>query len=276
MKVNVPDGKQGFYKFGLDFSNASDAYADYTFDVNGYIYSIGSGFTTSFVTQLKEGLNTVALAANLGADSAATLKIGGIPTKGSLINGENTLTFDEAETYYAYTYTVADAGYYALTVPAESTLCVAQPDGTVLLSNMQWKGNYDDEDNPTALISEPLSLNAGETVTFFIQVEDPNLEASYSLTLGKAAIPEVNVGDSDVEVTVTENGTLVILNATTAGTYVLTVDTGVGATIMLGDDYFDMFNKTVEIELKAGANEILLVNQNWFPADVLITLSAKA
>ena len=105
------------------------------------------------------------------------------------------------------------------------------------------------------------------------------LASSYTLTISKFIPATVNADGQENEIAVSSQGTKVILNVETAGTYVLTIDPDRMGSITLGDKTFDMFNTTLEIELNAGENEIVLIYVPRGPSSsglAMVSLTAKA
>ncbi len=260
--------------------------AKYTFTVNGNTASIGENRSYSFVARLNEGDNLIALTSTLAKDSTATLSFTAIPSGGSLTTGENaSLTFENADTFYAYTFTAAENGDYTLSLPSvgfgESTLCITDSEGNILLSENDNVGEYDDD--WVNIISNPIPAKAGEAVILLIKADcggNSNiLASSYTLTISKFIPATVNADGQENEIAVSSQGTKVILNVETAGTYVLTIDPDRMGSITLGDKTFDMFNTTLEIELNAGENEIVLIYVPRGPSSsglAMVSLTAKA
>ena len=271
MNATVATGKAGAYTLAFAF-DGNDSMAKYTFTVNGNTASIGENRSYSFVARLNEGDTLIALTA--------------IPSGGSLTTGENaSLTFENADTFYAYTFTAAENGDYTLSVPSvdfgESTLCITDSEGNFLLSENDNVGEYDDD--WVNIISNPIPAKAGEAVILLIKADrggDSNiLASSYTLTISKFIPATVNADGQENEIAVSSQGTKVILNVETAGTYVLTIDPDRMGSITLGDKTFDMFNTTLEIELNAGENEIVLIYVPRGPSSsglAMVSLTAKA
>lgn len=285
VKCATADGKAGAYTLAFAF-DGNDSMAKYTFTVNGNTASIGENRSYSFVARLNEGDNLIALTSTLANDSTATLSFTAIPSGGSLTTGENaSLTFENADTFYAYTFTAAENGDYTLSVPSvgfgESTLCITDSEGNILLSENDNVGEYDDD--WVNIISNPIPAKAGEAVILLIKADcggDSNiLASSYTLTISKFIPATVNADGQENEIAVNSQGTKVILNVETAGTYVLTIDPDRMGSITLGDKTFDMFNTTLEIELNAGENEIVLIYVPRGPSSsglAMVSLTAKA
>ncbi len=285
MNATVATGKAGAYTLAFAF-DGNDSMAKYTFTVNGNTASIGENRSFSFVARLNEGDNLIALTSTLANDSTAMLSFTAIPSGGSLATGENTsLTFEKADTFYAYTFTATENGDYTLSVPSvgfdESTLCITDSEGNILLSENDSVGDYDDD--WINIISNPISAKAGESVILLIKADcggDSNiLASSYTLTISKFIPATVNADGQENEIAVNSQGTKVILNVETAGTYVLTIDPDRMGSITLGDKTFDMFNTTLEIELNAGENEIVLIYVPRGPSSsglAMVSLTAKA
>lgn len=281
---SVSLAEAGIYTFDVGFSG-TDSMADHNFTVNGKTYKIGGGWTTSFNASLNKGDNLISLTSALQADSTATLSLAAIPTGGTLTAGDNNLTITEGDKFYAFTFTPAEDGNYILSAPAAeigaSVLCITDGEGELLLSENDYTGNYDDD--YTIVSSDEVPLKANETALFLIKAypnsETNDLAASYALNISKFVPTTVNAGDEEKEVTVSSTGTTVILNVETAGTYVLTVNPGRMGSITLGNTTFDMMHTTLEIELKAGENEVTLVYVPQGPSDnglALISLAPKA
>ena len=285
MNATVATGKAGAYTLAFAF-DGNDSMAKYTFTVNGNTASIGENRSYSFVARLNEGDNLIALTSTLANDSTATLSFTAIPSGGSLTTGENaSLTFENADTFYAYTFTAAENGDYTLSVPSvgfgESTLCITDSEGNILLSENDNVGEYDDD--WVNIISNPIPAKAGEAVILMIKADcggDSNiLASSYTLTISKFIPATVNADGQENEIAVSSQGTKVILNVETAGTYVLTIDPDRMGSITLGEKTFDMFNTTLEIELNAGENEIVLIYVPRGPSSsglAMVSLTAKA
>lgn len=284
MNATVATGKAGAYTLAFAF-DGNDSMAKYTFTVNGNTASIGENRSYSFVARLNEGDNLIALTSTLANDSTATLSFTAIPSGGSLTTGENaSLTFENADTFYAYTFTAAENGDYTLSVPSvgfgESTLCITDSEGNILLSENDNVGEYDDD--WVNIISNPIPAKAGEAVILLIKADcggDSNiLASSYTLTISKFIPATVNADGQENEIAVNSQGTKVILNVETAGTYVLTIDPDRMGSITLGDKTFDMFNTTLEI-VNAGENEIVLIYVPRGPSSsglAMVSLTAKA
>ena len=163
----------------------------------------------------------------------------------------------------------------------ESTLCITDSEGNILLSENDNVGEYDDD--WVNIISKAIPAKAGESVILLIKADcggDSNiLASSYTLTISKFIPATVNADGQENEIAVSSQGTKVILNVETAGTYVLTIDPDRMGSITLGDKTFDMFNTTLEIELNAGENEIVLIYVPRGPSSsglAMVSLTAKA
>lgn len=295
---SVSLAEAGVYTFDVGFSTTGiDALAKYTFNVNGKDYSIGDGRTTSFNVSLNKGDNLISLTSALLTDSTASLSLTAIPTGGTLTTGNNSLTIAEGDKFYAYTFTADTDGNYQFITPHTSdnpsVICVTDIDGVVLLSDSQWKGVYDNDENPTKLISESFPVKANVSLTFFVKVEGAVEADSYSLQVEKVIPPTVNVGDKEdnesySELTVSEKGTEINLHVETAGTYILYIEFGraaygYGQTVSLNGHVFssnDTTTPSMEIELTAGDNYVTLTYDTASEYEPTITvyavLTAKA
>ena len=227
--VNVESGVAGAYTFNVGFSG-QDAKYDYTFTVNGKAYPVGGFHPNSFSTILKEGENLIAITSSLQADSSATLSFTAIPSGGTLNIGDNNLSFEQADTFYAYTFTPTEDGEYSVKIPAGindkyemvSTLKVQNAEGDVI-ADVKIEPN---EDN--VIVSTPFEAKANEKVLLFVMADCAGYEklSSYKLTIDKFVPPTISSAEhtdenTAAEINVNENGSKVVLNVETAGTYVL-------------------------------------------------------
>ncbi len=291
--VNVESGVAGAYTFNVGFSG-QDAQYDYTFTVNGKAYPVGGFHPDSFSTILKEGENLIAITSSLQADSSATLSFTAIPSGGTLNIGDNNLSFEQADTFYAYTFTPTEDGEYSVKIPAGindsnevvSTLKVQNAEGDVI-ADVQIEPN---EDN--VIVSTPFEAKANEKVLLFVMADCAGYEklSSYKLTIDKFVPPTISSADNTdentaAEINVNENGSKVVLNVKTAGTYVLHISFSMMAyneVVSLGDHQFlssDRSSLTLELNLEAGDNDISLVYESagWDSSiTVYAYLTAKA
>ena len=286
LSVNVPSGSAGTYTFDLGFSG-TDAYSNYAFTVNEKEFSVGGGWTTSFNALLNEGTNLITITSNLQAESSATLSINAIPAGGALSVGENNISLESSDTYYAFTFTAEEDGDYTVTVPAPaegSFLCVADGQGEIIACCYPEAGTPDEDYEN--MISDAFSVKAGETVVLLVMADcsyGDDLEDTYSLTINKIVIPEVTANGEAVTVTVSPDGSSVILNVETAGTYVLSLNFATPALgqsqVLVNDVTSNLLsagNSSVELVLEAGENVITLSAYRSFrPIEIDVTLTAK-
>lgn len=228
------------------------------------------------------------------ADSSATLSFTAIPSGGTLNIGDNNLSFEQADTFYAYTFTPTEDGEYSVKIPAGindkyemvSTLKVQNAEGDVI-ADVKIEPN---EDN--VIVSTPFEAKANEKVLLFVMADCAGYEklSSYKLTIDKFVPPTISSAEhtdenTAAEINVNENGSKVVLNVETAGTYVLHISFSRMANnevVSLGNHQFlssDESTLTLELNLEAGDNDISLVYESagWDSSiTVYAYLTAKA
>lgn len=275
--VNVESSAVGAYTFNVGF-NGNDAKYDYTFTVNGKAYPVGGYHPASFGAILNEGENLIAVTSALQADSSATLSFTAIPSGGTLTVGDNNLSFEKADTFYAYTFTPTEDGDYSIAIPAGindnydivSTLKVQNAEGDVIVDV-----DTSDPNEDNVIVSASFEAKANEQVLLLVMADCgsyPKLE-SYKLSINKYVPPTISATensdiDNAAEITVNENGSKVLLNVETAGTYVLNIEfsrMAYNEVISLGDHQFlssDNSSLTLELTLEAGDNLVEFVYES--------------